>query len=717
MTFDSAGEFIGRERELNWLKVAWALARRGSPQLCVLRGESGFGKTRIVQAFYSWLSSKKEQDPDGYWPDVLLKEGNNLRLNPPASAFGTTQSIPWLWWGVRWGNPEDHNRGELSSCALIDGLQHLEPHRDALLAARDRRRRAGRAVVELFFELSGTGPAKTIYELVQLWREERIEHATEKISLEERQARALDGQIDALFEFLRFVLDSSSIRAGGLPMILVLDDAHWIDNRSLKLVERLLLAASRHRWPLLLIATHWEQDWNLQSADSSGHTFAALYDRLASEPSQGEYSLTLDLRDIDRLAGLERLLLDALPGLTPEQLDFICKRVDGNPRLLNEVILELHGEPFHFEEEDFAKPLTKHAVDQLAKMSFRLHDVQKRRFRRLDDNLRRLLSYASYQGMRFLRELVLEVAELLDEDTSADASAGRLSSAIQPYAIVAAETAVIYEFRHRVFHDLARERIDRLPQLGDSLRAALLTVGNDWLAKGKVRQLAIGEQESFHLLMLDQFEPTSMADAAQRTQRLRHVAALLLLYRATGHLARALPWLDQLVAVLPSDGRIDLQILSLDDQLRLVDIFLDLSRFRPAELLARGLLATSECEKERSVPGDSTLSARASIQVLLGDVLRAADQPEAARALFEQSLDTCKRILAEFGETAERLRGVGVSLWRIADLDLSEGKDPAALARLIAAEKLFARVADLCGTERSIGELAEVRNLIARLGK
>ncbi len=83
-------DFFGREIELDWLKTAWLQVRQGNPQVCVLCGESGFGKTRIVQAFYSWLSSDPEQDPQGYWPDVLLKEGNNLRLNPPPSTFGKT---------------------------------------------------------------------------------------------------------------------------------------------------------------------------------------------------------------------------------------------------------------------------------------------------------------------------------------------------------------------------------------------------------------------------------------------------------------------------------------------------------------------------------------------------------------------------------------------------------------------------------------------------
>ena len=37
-------------------------------------------------------------------------------------------------------------------------------------------------------------------------------------------------------------------------------------------------------------------------------------------------------------------------------------------------------------------------------------------------------------------------------------------------------------------------------------------------------------------------------------------------------------------------------------------------------------------------------------------MLLRADQPAQARALYEKSLATCKRIVAEFGETVARLR-------------------------------------------------------------
>ena len=283
---------------------------------------------------------------------------------------------------MRWNDPTVHNRGELSTCALIDGLHHLEPHRHALLARREKFKRAGQAATELaaaageLLSFGVIGAGKSLIELAQLWREERHAQTNERLSVEQRQDDALRAQIDGLFEFLKSVVDPSPIDSDRLPVILVLDDAHWMDSRSLSLVERLVGAASRNAWPLMTIVTHWEQDWNLQVEDPTRDSFPSFYTRLADDPTHTNAALTLELRDIGRLQGLQRLLRESLPGLTDEQVAFLCDRADGNPRLMNEIILELRDEETYFEEEDTSRSLSESGLAALHDKSFALEDVQ-----------------------------------------------------------------------------------------------------------------------------------------------------------------------------------------------------------------------------------------------------------------------------------------------------------------------------------------------------
>ena len=128
--------------------------------------------------------------------------------------------------------------------------------------------------------------------------------------------------------------------------------------------------------------------------------------------------------------------------------------------------------------------------------------------------------------MRFLRQLVLDVAQVLDAQNAPEADAERLSHAVQPYAVACRESAVIYEFRHRVFHDLARERIDRLPQLARSLSKALLQVADDWLIGTNLRHLGRRNFEAFYLLMLEQPE---LVETSLPHLRLRLIAGLFAL--------------------------------------------------------------------------------------------------------------------------------------------------------------------------------------------
>ncbi len=140
--------FIGRDNELLWLRRLWTETKSGEPRFCVLRGESGFGKTKIIQKFYSELSRSSLDDPNHYWPDTLHKEHNNLRVNPRNNDFSDTNKIPWLWWGLRWTNPDNRNLGEIQACALLANLNHLKPHQNALLAFQQSKKRLANALIE-----------------------------------------------------------------------------------------------------------------------------------------------------------------------------------------------------------------------------------------------------------------------------------------------------------------------------------------------------------------------------------------------------------------------------------------------------------------------------------------------------------------------------------------------------------------------------------------
>ena len=105
------GGFVGRDADLRVMQAAWDDARQGTPRVLALVAESGFGKTRLAQEFYNWLSVTQDgREGAGYWPDRLLRSEDNLRVNPEiVNPDKAETTMPFLWWGLRLADPGGRN--------------------------------------------------------------------------------------------------------------------------------------------------------------------------------------------------------------------------------------------------------------------------------------------------------------------------------------------------------------------------------------------------------------------------------------------------------------------------------------------------------------------------------------------------------------------------------------------------------------------------------
>ncbi len=79
----STDTFVGRERELEDLRRAWKQARRGEPLAVCVRGESGVGKTALLDRFVRLLLEENGQDL------VVLRGRCYEKENVSYKAFGT----------------------------------------------------------------------------------------------------------------------------------------------------------------------------------------------------------------------------------------------------------------------------------------------------------------------------------------------------------------------------------------------------------------------------------------------------------------------------------------------------------------------------------------------------------------------------------------------------------------------------------------------------
>jgi len=348
---------VGRDNEKQLLKDAWAKAKSGQPGFVVLRGESGFGKTTLVKELYSWLSQNENEDPDGYWPDTLKNNNDSLNINPSKEDFSNSNSIPYLWWGIRWKGGE-RNKVEGNSCALIEQKNHLVSHKNALEYKKreyDRGQKSGKLIAQLLGSLLPVNIvdiAINITEQVESYKNEKIEQLEQNFTIEEMQKKLNGEETANLFAFFEELLDENYTKVPSIPLIMILDDAQWADEESLRVIDKLFEMATERKFKLLIVATHWEAEWYKQANSNQNKNLPTIFNRLKLFTEHQQLSNVMEIIDCGKVSELDIILKQALPGLTENQRSIILKKVDGNPLMMQEVILYFLREPLYFMSEN-----------------------------------------------------------------------------------------------------------------------------------------------------------------------------------------------------------------------------------------------------------------------------------------------------------------------------------------------------------------------------
>jgi predicted ATPase len=190
--------FVGRQHELERLRGVFASAARGQGQVVAIVGEAGIGKSRLLLEFRQSLADQR----------VTYLEGHCV-------SYGTTMPYLPLLDLVR------------DSCGILDT--------DTPEAIRTR---VGTALSQLGMEDEASAPC-----LLHLLGVKEGTAALDALSPEAINART--------FETLR----QMSLRASlARPLILVIEDLHWIDRTSEEYVASLV--ESFERASIMCIATY-----------------------------------------------------------------------------------------------------------------------------------------------------------------------------------------------------------------------------------------------------------------------------------------------------------------------------------------------------------------------------------------------------------------------------------------------------------------------------
>jgi tetratricopeptide (TPR) repeat protein len=652
----------------------------------VLVAESRLGKTRVVQEFYGAIS--RDQDAQHYWPDAMepphpggrSDDRANLTVNPAFSPQDQPRAdIPWLWWGLRWPPPDDENLPEDRGCAALDNLHHLEPHVMELgRQAEERDALTGMAVtftttlLSLFPIVSAAGSVKDLWDRWQSIG--KVREATQVASMDVATSSRYrdDTALDALLSVLTQVLGSDALADGGLPSVLVLDNAHWADRDSLRLINRLLRTARQRSWPLLVLATCWEQEWNRHesaplgpSATSNPSTLSELIRAL--DPTEGADQPTTVV--LEPLADLTPVVMNALPGLTEPQRRLFSEKAEGSPGLLHQMLHDYLINPVRFVGKDVAAPLTAKAERELLDKQFPLHALVRERLARLDDTVRELLGLGSYQGVRFLQDLTRELARRIYEErgSSAEEISPSLAAAHRPHAVVQEVAVNTSEFRQRIYRELSLEYLNEQDDEDtERLRGHIRALLRERMAPASFDALRPYEQEALSRLAVQEFGRADAAGESARAEVIQATAALVLVLADRGVMspltAAWTAWTD----LTREDEEGTTRHLSLLQHRRLAGVALDLGAIDVAERLARAVLLRAETE-----PGlveEARIVERAAAANMLGIILRERDKPDEAVPLLTDAVQLRRRILAGVGASPTAERELATSLISLGSL-------------------------------------------------
>ena len=480
--------FFGREKELATLRQLWDQATtkdaNSGPRMAMILAETGYGKTRLIQALYQQLTNDPLWDPAevNYWPDAFQEVSNQLRVNPDMTKHSPKGPPRFLWAGMRWSPPEERNLEE-RTCSLPeirDVLRiHVEISRQHLDAWTKLKAKAGKAIkTDGISEATGQivdflgipfgglllKGAKAIGNL-----------ATAKSSHsfnEESEKKATDITEELLGDFREIF---GAIGSGGvvLPTILFLDDAQWIDPITFKFIGQLWREAESNKWPLFVVITHWERNWRelLRKPENEHESSLAYF-----KNKKSVHFIELGPSSNNELEGY---LKQKCPGLTEEQRMLLLDKSGGNFLTLVENVGFLLQTKMNFENGNVHGKLSKGGENKVKTWE---EDRQKRieqMFAGLSDETKNLLGWSGQLGIRFIKNVVIDFAS----KHGVEIELNRLiDECIDPLVILGKASENIREFRHRAFYHVASQYFrDYLSESEGLLKSTLQNHLSQWV--------------------------------------------------------------------------------------------------------------------------------------------------------------------------------------------------------------------------------------------
>lgn len=369
----------GRETQLRELNDAWSSARQGTPEFVLIGGDSGTGKTRLIQHLLHLVRLKE--------PGVLIAYGAST---PNAAALEPYQ--PFL-------QAFNHTLG----LSAFDTAQRGDE-----LRVRDTR------LINNLLTLAPGLVGPMVSESALLARIDEMGPESRNLGELISRFRALNSPIETstrLDQAARFVASTAELQ----PTVIVLEDLHWADERAITLLLHLQRQLQLHPYLPLLVIASWRTSDLLPREDGTRHPLRPAI----SEMSRLSPRPVIDLSDtvggdegrrfIDgflREMGVDEIAAEGLG-------QYLYQRTDGHAMFAVELYRWLRDRRQLQREPNGTWKPSSTAIMQT--VPHKVLAIAAERIERLPEELRRVLAVAAVQGQMFSIE-ILGLAASLDEN-------------------------------------------------------------------------------------------------------------------------------------------------------------------------------------------------------------------------------------------------------------------------------------------------------------
>jgi class 3 adenylate cyclase/tetratricopeptide (TPR) repeat protein len=432
---------VGRESEMNFLRQWWQRAKARHGQVVLLSGEPGIGKSRLAESLGEQIAAE-----------------SHIRLRYQCSAYHTNSAL----------YPFIH---ELERTADLGRADTAEQKRDKLEAFLAKSIVHMDAMAPLFAALLSL-PASSRYP---------------RLDLTPQQLK--DKTLLALLERLRGL-------AGQAPVLILIEDAHWIDPTSTEFLS--LLAHHSQGLPVLAIVT---------SRSAAAYSWLAL-------PHVS--SMQLERLDRHQSAAIVTQLLGRKK-LPAEMIEEIVAKTDGVPLFIEELTKTL----------TMFEPTRKGAISAPAVRAGIPSTLQDSLMARLDrlGSAKEVAQMGAVIGREFSRDLLAAISTL-DNHELGDALSALTSSAIvfdrgEP-------PGTMFMFKHALMEDAAYASLLRSKRQELHCRIAR-TLEDGYPERVRVEPEVVAR----HYTQASQFLPAAKYWAAAAQRALDRSANLEALRQAT----------------------------------------------------------------------------------------------------------------------------------------------------------------------------------------